>query len=125
MTTISLELAKRLYEKGLKLETEKVWIERDNGWVVEFTIRDRWFDMNFPDSIPAPSTDELLAILFSTGISRIGLSANSAWDDSAAQIIPKCFYGEISEALGLMCEWLLDNGWRWDEPNKLLVKGEG
>ena len=119
--TTSFELSKKLWDLGLKIGTEKHWWKLSDGnWVEGIGIG---LDDGI-QSLPRYSTDELLAILFSTGISRIGLSANSAWDDSAAQIIPKCFYGEISEALGLMCEWLLDNGWRWSNTNKLLVKGE-
>ncbi len=123
----SLTLSKQLYEAGLRIETEKWWIPEifsDETPIVSDILRvdstekkkRKWQLENINEGLSngygvfAPSTNELLEILFSTDISRIGLSINSAWDDSAVQIIPKCFYGEIPEALGKMALYLLTEG---------------
>lgn len=59
----SLELSKRLYEKGLRIETENWWIEQTNGWRIcsyppaLSSLTRTW------NGYPAPSTDELWGVL--------------------------------------------------------------
>jgi hypothetical protein len=59
MMTCSLKLSKKLWDKGLRIETEKWWVCRTpNKFEIEiqkpFVIYANY---------PAPSTDELLAVM--------------------------------------------------------------
>ena len=129
MTTISLELAKKLYDKGLRLETEK-W-----GYLVHRVDRiieicaDENFDPYSNEEVdvlrtdrmyPALSTDELLAVMpdmFS--IIKLPKDYGVKDMDGKYAVLKKGGRAEVwdynpSEALGLMCEWLLDNGWKFN-----------
>ncbi len=131
--TTSLQLSKQLYEKGLKIETEKWWnfdckkpLHLDNE-----VFEGKLLYHDNPDKagysyIPAPSTDELLAVM------PVYIDEHYLTIRKDVENYYNVHYGskilvtrvEISEALGLMVKWLLENGWKYDETNKLLVKGE-
>ena len=140
MTTISLELAKRLYNKGLRIETEKCWQRdslRDSWKIIIYKVRGEY---HIEYLLPAYSTDELLAVMPSFEYSsllwirkedRFGRTFYQVEYREPKDTLLKneIRHGEyefsLSETLGKMCLWLLEHGWRWDNTNKLLVKGEG
>lgn len=39
---VSLEMARRLQEEGVKMETEKYWVLRDNGWELKSLNERGW-----------------------------------------------------------------------------------
>ena len=152
--TTSFELSKKLWDLGLKIETEKWWVkhrkDNDSAWQLMRKPDEKGneiFDYaNFED-ISAPSTDELLAVMPDITIGRLykepDYGEGKEWNSEGAHWTGgfkiknwnvnyrqhKIPYGInfddklLPEALGLMIKWLLENGWRWDETTKLLVKG--
>ena len=135
----SQKLSERLWKKGLRIETEKWW---RNSWrAIEYGHRNQpddgtywrivsngWIPVNKSVCFPAYSTDELLAVM----PVAIRVETYSAVDGNGYEISFPFENAEESrhafcsvilpEALGLMCEWLLDNGWKFDPEKKILVK---
>lgn len=130
MTTL-LSLSKELWEKGLRIDTEKWWNNLNSWQVISKVCNDdivwrnegRGIDI---ENYPAPSTDELLAVMPSKKDNEY-LTIKK--DTNNYYIV---FYTSKSlvtgqglpETLGKMCLWLLSNGWRYDEESKCLVKKE-
>ncbi len=133
MKTTSLELSKYLYEHGVVLETEKWWVpdilNNELHWRIDkfnsgYTCL--WKDTKL-EKIPAFSCEELLEMLPETIevgkdyhleilkvdnqfiIGYRNFYINTAAD---APCIITTFNKSLPEALGLMCEWLLDNGYK-------------
>jgi hypothetical protein len=120
----SLELSKKLYEKGLELNTEKWWCDFGKEWKLLIEKFKPHPAMDRSCSIPAFSTDELLAIMPEIRISKkkdaiyIEDRDNDKWYLRLAERIT------LSEALGKMCLWLLENNWSYDDRKKILMKGK-
>ena len=136
--TTDLELSKELYKLGLRIETEYYWedfklVRRglDNSGRVGYT----------QFSVPAYSTDELLAVLpkqiesfgyFDLIISYPGLKRVEVSyikyglnDDNKLYQIEKMYYinrDNLPQALGLMAKWLLQNVYHYDKERKVLWK---
>ena len=121
INTVSLELAKELWKLGLKIETEKWWAD---------TLTDRrWGKDTFV--FRAYSTDELLAVL-PYKINKIDyLIIRKAfvgyyvqyWDYESKEMIGKMNNKSLPEALGLMCKYLLTNGYEFNG-KEIVRKGE-
>ncbi len=132
----SLELSKRLYEKGLRIETKKWWIpdivcnevnwrvDRYNSNCVEYFEDSRYI------KYPAPSTDELLAVM-PVVINNRFLTIKKTLDKNYIVEYPNNYLDErtirtidiiLSDALGLMCEYLLSNGYHYDQEKKGMVR---
>jgi len=128
----SLPLSKQLYEKGLKIETEKWWVKYYDKWqIIKNFENDFYRDWEY---YPAPSTDELLAVMPKATnqddweleictefeelwcIQYINVHTNTVEIETQDK--------EIAEALGKMCLFLLSNGYVYDEQKKLLVRKE-
>ena len=128
MQTVSLELSQKLYEKGLRIETEKWWTR---SYLISKKENDPYFitqrPYHKPDEYPAPSTDELLtivdreAILEAIHFSEVYVEHYRKFQDIAPALIFFEFIQDVNN-LGKMCEWLLDNGWVYDEAAKCLIK---
>jgi hypothetical protein len=123
MKTTSLDLSKRLHEKGFKAEHEYVWIEHYEGgktiWSVFMT--DPLDIVN--KSIPAFQFHELFEVVpedieHEDGRwSGLNMGKSMTGNFVATYLHPSTFvknqaYGKASpvEALGLLVEWLIDNG---------------
>ena len=133
MQTVSLELSQKLYEKGLRIETEKWWTR---SYLISKKENDPYFitqrPYHKPDEYPAPSTDELLAVMPYKIDNQHYLVIGKAFKGF---IIRYFNYGELQlcktegeilpESLGKMCEWLLDNGWVYDEQGSFLKDKKG
>ena len=135
--TISLELSKQLYEKGLKIGTEKWWVKSSEPeWlpIGEFGLCDKEHtDIKNWHCYPAPSTDELLTVMpayINGQQAELKISKDSCGNYWCQYLLDEgndvvgFSDKSLPEALGLMVKWLLENGYRYDSPNKLLVKGE-
>ena len=118
-TTTSLPLAKELLELGLKIETEKWWVSCDefsHNWNISNS------KVGWKESIPAPSTDELLEVLpcciykdtdsFNLCISKNPLGFWVKYDSKYRTI--SIDNKSLPEALGLMCKYLLTNGYEFN-----------
>jgi len=136
--TCSLELSKQLYGLGLRIETEKWWIpdiiNDEISWRVDkyHSSCVEYFRTSRYIKIPAPSTDELLAVMPYKINNQHYLVIGKAFKGFIVRYFNyeklqmyKTNADTLSEALGKMCLWLLENGWRWDDTSKLLVKGGG
>ena len=123
-TTVSLELAKELWELGLKIETEKWWIIYDKEWeCVYIESKEELADTN--NYYPAYSADELVAIL-PARMAGVGLlkiyKLEDEYDVTYASIYPQT-HSILCEALGLMCKFLLQNGFEFNG-KEIVRKGE-
>lgn len=121
--TTSLSLSKELWEKGLKIETEKWWYLQQNS--AEYRTG-HWESLKKGDndftvtSYPAPSTDELFAVMptliviwkMEEGYYRCCVhNIDQFYDDKF-----------LPEALGKMCLYLLENNYIYKDER--LVKNE-
>ncbi len=144
-----LTLSKRLWEKGLRLETEKWWFilrkqiinptEEEIKKLGVFKIvglEGMWFyyDCFYPELhsnlptekeieemsgqiYPAYSTDELLAVM-PRNISikqydeKDSVRFQVEFDEGYMKQKTYRYDNSLPEALGLMCEWLMDNGYK-------------
>ena len=125
--TTSFELSKQLWDLGLKIGTEKCWQRdslRDSWKIMIYKVRGEY---HIEYLLPAYSTDELLAVMpKEITIIHIGLLVGgfcisfetANWKDNLHLESDK----SLPEAIGLMCEWLLDNGYHYDSEKKELVK---
>lgn len=136
--TTSFELSKALYEKGLKIETEKFYCDISRQWREEEPHFELYQDSvaksrqyNSKDQelqYPAPSTDELLAVM-PYKINKIDyLAIRKAyegyyiqyWDYESEAI--KIKEDSLPGALGLMCLWLLKNGYCYNPETKMIER---
>ena len=136
ITTASLPLAKELLELGLKIETEKYWVNNSARFD---TPKEKWeynwlifckCDSLFLEYVrsttkaiyPAYSTDELLAMLPSTYHIWRGYPENDKGNWMCVKFSePEFEYDEHweqadtpVEALGRMCKYLLTNGYEFN-----------
>ena len=128
--TVSLPLSKELWELELKIETEKWWIIYDREWeCVYIKYHEELADVN--NYYPAYSTDELLVVL-PYKINKIDyLVIRKAftgyyvqyWDYESKEMIGKMNNKSLPEALGLMCKYLLTNGYEFNG-KEIVRKGE-
>ena len=126
MTTLNLELSKELWEKGVKLETEKWWCRDETehpvgsiNWRIMMGCKEHhapWMTY-----IPVPSTDELLEILppIKLEIWRVDKMPNQYHVFYGRE-----FYNELnaSEALAKMVIYLLDIGYTFNPAKKRLER---
>ena len=143
--TVSLELAKELWELGLKIDTEKWHCDKfpfvtDKPIIIDFKTREKWktgnggggvcFEQPAIDALmnciyPAPQTDELLAIL-PARMANVGLlkiyKLEDEYDVTYASIYPQT-HSILCEALGLMCKHLLTNDYEFNG-KEIVRKGE-
>ena len=130
--TVSLELAKELWELGLKIETEKWWNAHDRIDLVtntaysdNYLVEDkrRWDigdNSHSYSSYPAPQTDELLAVLpkhLDGGVMHIYPTINGYGVRYKEGFGEGLYYQQgdnLSEALGLMCKYLLTNDYEFN-----------
>jgi hypothetical protein len=137
--TTSLELSKQLYEKGLKIETEKLYAFNKNENII---IRRYGEPTNILEKLSCPisfspvySTDELLAVMppivlvkgyiFSLKLIKEETQYCAIYETDKKDNCLNCAftYGESpTEALGKICLWLLDNGYHYDEEKRLLIR---
>lgn len=115
---VSLELSKKLIELGAPKEAEKWWVTNsqpagqimtDNMLLVLAKDRGAKFPM-----YPAFSCCQCLEWLFQA-ISRLGMSKNAVWDDSAVCVCPGYFKAEIPDNFAKMLIHLLQNGWEFKD----------
>lgn len=140
--TTSRDLSEKLYKAGLEIETEK-WHYlpcQSHGMIPWGEICSREFAKTWNSEYvyPAYSTDELLAVMpeyFITNycelsqitILKIDKKYRVCYKDNSGV---SAYKGErlvftednLSEALGLMCLWLLQNGYHYDKEKKCLTK---
>jgi hypothetical protein len=125
--TLSLETSKKLVELGMKLETEKWWIKtkwRDFRIVLGKRIK------GVIHIYPAPSSDELLEVMpdWSDANDMMGIIV---FRDCGIYFVQLKRYlsdaykvdfnsESLSEALGKMCLWLLENGYHYDKEKGLI-----
>ncbi len=126
--TTSLELSKQLYEKGFRIDTERTYCDISGQWREEkphFILYEsdiakaRQQNKSKELQYPAPSTDELLAVMPRT----ISLQNNK--DEWAVYFINKRHKEankSIPEALGIMCLWLLENGCHYNPETKMIER---
>ena len=135
--TVSLELAKELLELGLKIETEKWWIIYDKEWdCVYIESKEELADTN--NYSPAYSTDELLAVLPYEIKEAIvyeqqmyyWLKIEKELNHYIVLYLDENNDGlkftddkSLPEALGLMCKYLLQNGFEFNG-KEIVRKGE-
>ena len=144
INTVSLELAKELWKLGLKIETEKWWVSCDEfsrNWNISNS------KVGWKESIPAPSTDELLACLAPCYKVKYGNYDKEVYiylqidkhpdirkgyrcayypefNDEAKPFFNLNFMDKsLPEALGLMCKHLLINGYIFNG-KEIVRKGE-
>lgn len=147
--TTSLPLSKRLWEKGLLVNTNDesiITFETTAGWCSGATtkrydcIQEHINSGCKADHYPAYQTDELLEVLpnFIDDDKEYNLHIEKVinndyiirYENGSAEtysgITGEDDYYEcnesLPEALGLMAEWLLGNGWVFDEKTKRLGK---
>ena len=138
---ISLSLSKQLYEAGLRIETEKVycnlkkqWRENEDRFALydNDTAKARKYNDKLDEQYPAPSTDELLAVMpykINTVDYLIIRKAFESWyvqywDYESREMAVKIKDDLLPEALAKMCLWLLQNGYKYNEEQKCLIKEE-
>jgi hypothetical protein len=136
--TTGLELSKKLWDKGLKLETEIWWVKREEKWILVTNFDKRFFADK--KACSAPSTDELLAVMpdkiskdsedYYFIIAKQGRGwtpqytnfkySNDCNDDT---FIKLCwgFEQSLPDALAKMCLWLFDNDYVYDQEKKMLL----
>ena len=144
--TVSLALAKELWELGLKIETEKWWIIYDKKWeCVYIKNQEELADVN--NYYPAYSTDELLACLAPCYKVKYGNYDKEVYiylqidkhpdirkgyrcayypefNDEAKPFFNLNFMDKsLPETLGLMCKHLLINGYIFNG-KEIVRKGE-
>lgn len=131
--TTSRDLSEKLSKAGLEIESEKYHIFNKvrEVWQVKIglseCVKEHTESWKY---IPAPSSDELLAVMPEyTTINEIpGVDTLEI-----TKLRPNLYvvrYGimiayndkSLPEALGLMCLWLLQNGYHYDKEKKCLVK---
>ena len=136
--TLSLELSKTLWERGVKLETEKWWVDFHQGYGEDhreynkkliWELRYKDSSIYFPNRIPAPSTDELVEILpREISIMQLPEGDSFRWDvgyNAYQMKLQKFEYaknGELPEALAKMVIYLLDNGYHFNPEKKRLER---
>ncbi len=127
MKTTSLELSKWLYEHGVVLETEKYWWE---DYHKNWSVHIKSTNATTKDLIPAPSTDELLAVM-PYKINKIDyLIVRKTyegwyvqyWDYEREEMPIKIRDDSLPEALGLMVKYLIEEGYVYDKEERWLVK---
>lgn len=119
--TTSLELSKKLAEAGLKIETEKSWCipcSKKEPYLV-----DRIQGGEDPEPpcgcryYPTHSTDELLAVM----PDRIEIERyNFNFYVYISEFRHREKDTELSEALGLMVKWLLENSYHYNPATKMI-----
>ena len=121
-STTSLPLAKELWELGLKIETEKWWVSCDEfnrNWNISNS------KVGWKEPIPAPQTDELLAVL-PARMAGVGLlkiyKLEDEYDVTYASIYSQT-HSILCEALGLMCKYLLTHEYEFNG-KEIMRKGE-
>jgi hypothetical protein len=140
--TTSLDLSKKLLEKGLILNAERWWVIYDTKWFIA-NKNDGITDTN--NQVPALSAGELLAILPPSFLDESGNEGKLVYiylqidkhpdvnKGYRCKYYPKYnpeaqpFYNldfmdvSLPEALGKMCLWLLDNGYYYNPKAKTIV----
>lgn len=129
--TTSLSLSQALHKAGLVMETEKWWYQQVGGIVCDTDVRGEWIirytnerDKGFGRYIPAPSTDELLAVLPAGIVVEIWRANGMPNNYHINYPVYGKYFNDLSpaEALGQMCLWLLQNGWEYDKEKKCLTQ---
>jgi hypothetical protein len=138
--TTSLELSKRLWDLGLKLDTEKWWFKTiDKGWGVYNRLG--WALFEEAEKYPAPSTDELLEVMpeeieYQGHTCRLSIGKNdkwyAVWYDSTDMLEINSAWTRLTaneeneeslcEALGKMVLYLLENAYHYDKEKGGLVR---
>ena len=157
INTVSLLLAKELWELGLKIETEKWWEVyadlKSKSWNGSLPFGGReygekkqriedyknsigehlckrfgpyiWGLEWIYETVPTPSTDELLAVLparmANVGVLKI-YKLEDEYDVTYASIYPQT-HSILCEALGLMCKHLLTNDYEFNG-KEIVRKGD-
>ena len=138
----SLPLSKELWEKGLKLETEKLHFVHKQFDCADYKdclgITDSKNLLMYPkeywDVFPTPSTDELLEVLPKRYESVLGWCNLEIiceekgfivgyYPDEKAECMP-LFKTDmvLCETLGKMCLWLLENGYHYNPEKRRLER---
>ena len=125
-----LQLSQELWKLGLRITTEKRWVEYKTQ---EFSLYDRntfparWSGREYP----AYSTEELLEVLpakliknnrdYWFHITFVGMREYSVYygDILKKKIMLNFEDKSLSDALGLMCKYLLENGYTYNPENGL------
>jgi hypothetical protein len=129
----SLELSKKLWEKGLRFKSEKYHCQSPDGEWIVLPIPDLPNAGNYWENvsaISAYSTDELLTVMpymIYEDSDNFNLLIRKSPKDYVIRYDSK--YRAINrdnkilvEGLGELCLWLLDNGYKFDTAKKMIVK---
>lgn len=121
-------LSKELYDLGLRIETEKWWGNDVYSEEFRLYLKKELDNAYHPDIYPAPSSDELLAVLpdFYTVIRDReiwkGIRVNDIHGNCSNYVV-HTREKTPAEALGLMAKWLLtEGGYHYDKEKKWLSK---
>ena len=116
--TTSFEISRKLWEKGLKVETEKVWHDvATNGIFVLRRIKLRISEIEEQNKTaqkvyPAPDTVELWEVLpEKIDISNLRIDKYETGIYVAYDKLNIFLTDSLPEALGLMALWLIENGY--------------
>ena len=137
--TVSLELAKELWELGLKIETEKWWadtitdrrrgndtFDKLHNWkLIDLSCAKSRISNNDKFVFRAYSTDELLTVL-PTKISLCAYYTKTEYrvvDNDKERCANTQVNSNPAEALGLMCKHLLTNDYEFNG-KEIVRKGE-
>ena len=114
MKTINYELAKKLYDAGVVIESECRWCIGWDKCETEWTLIHKDDESaSYTDFYPAPNTWEVIEFL--PKWTKIVCEYNNKYRVTVSLYLCFVMRASLLEALEVTLEYLLDNGYIWNQ----------